>query len=322
MVEFRNALAGHRERILPILIAISLVAGVVVSIFSAINAHADYYTGCGYGYNTNGTGFGYFPSSTGHGYGYVSGGAFGYGYGNQVCLLAITTTSPLPSGSTASSYSVQFGGTGGLVPYSWSETGTMPNGLTLSSGGLLSGTPISAGTSSFTVTMTDANGQPVSSVFSLTTTTPSSGATTTSPTTSTTTTSSTTTTTVAPTTTTTPPPTPGEPGLIFMHVVRTVSNGTQIQFKCTNAANCRATVRLVVRERTRTARGFRMVNTVVGQTGFSLGRGHTATKFVPFNRIGLARYGVTFHFTHGVRLQLWTSVVGGHNHSLYITLRR
>ena len=48
--------------------------------------------------------------------------------------------------------------TGGLLSssLSWSAAG-LPNGLTLSSGGLLSGTPTLAGTYDFTITLTDAS---------------------------------------------------------------------------------------------------------------------------------------------------------------------
>jgi len=48
---------------------------------------------------------------------------------------------------------------GGTAPYTFSvTTGMLPTGLTLSSGGLLSGNPTAGGTFTFTVTATDANG--------------------------------------------------------------------------------------------------------------------------------------------------------------------
>jgi outer membrane protein OmpA-like peptidoglycan-associated protein len=66
---------------LPALVALSLLAGVVVSIVETQGAQADYYTGCGYGYSSTGTaGFG-----TGFGYGYDQNGNFSYGIGNTVC---------------------------------------------------------------------------------------------------------------------------------------------------------------------------------------------------------------------------------------------
>ncbi len=70
--------------------------------------------------------------------------------------LAITTTSPLTGGTVSSAYSLQFAATGGTSPYTWAVTvGTLPAGLTLSTAGLLSGTPTTAATSTFTVTVTD-----------------------------------------------------------------------------------------------------------------------------------------------------------------------
>lgn len=82
-----------------------------------------------------------------------------------VTNLAITTTSPLPAGTVGTVYSVQFAASGGTSPYTWSvATGsTLPAGLTLSSAGLLSGTPTTAVSSaSFGITVTDSEVPPVS----------------------------------------------------------------------------------------------------------------------------------------------------------------
>lgn len=79
--------------------------------------------------------------------------------------LTITTTSPLPAGAVGTAYSQQFAATGGTSPYTWSvATGsTLPAGLTLSSTGLLSGTPTAAVSSaSFGITVTDSEATPVS----------------------------------------------------------------------------------------------------------------------------------------------------------------
>src|SRR6202035_4203699 len=71
--------------------------------------------------------------------------------------LVISTTSPLTSGQAAVAYSATLGATGGTTPYTWSvSAGALPGGLTLSSAGLLSGTPTTAGTFSFTAKVTDA----------------------------------------------------------------------------------------------------------------------------------------------------------------------
>ena len=75
--------------------------------------------------------------------------------------LVITTASPLNSAAEGAAYSEQFAATGGTAPYGWTiinstSVGTPPAGLTLSSGGLLSGTPTVAGTFTFEVRVTDA----------------------------------------------------------------------------------------------------------------------------------------------------------------------
>ena len=84
--------------------------------------------------------------------------------------LVITNTSPLPAATVDSAYSDTFAATGGTGSgYTWAVTsGTLPAGLTLSSAGLLSGTPTAAGPSSFTVTVTDSGSETQSGVFSLT----------------------------------------------------------------------------------------------------------------------------------------------------------
>ncbi|MBL8212407.1 MAG: glycoside hydrolase family 9 protein [Bryobacterales bacterium] len=68
--------------------------------------------------------------------------------------LAITTAS-LPAGTVNSPYSQQLTATGGATPYQWSVTqGALPAGLTLSPTGLLAGTPTTAQSTTFTVTVT------------------------------------------------------------------------------------------------------------------------------------------------------------------------
>ncbi len=57
-----------------------------------------------------------------------------------VAGLAITTTSPLPSGTIGMSYSEQFHAIGGVLPLRWAKSGHLPKGLTLKSSGLLAGT--------------------------------------------------------------------------------------------------------------------------------------------------------------------------------------
>jgi hypothetical protein len=70
--------------------------------------------------------------------------------------LTITTTSPLPDAIAGKPYSVQLAASGGVSPYTWGATGgSLPAGISLSSSGMLSGTPTSTGSFSFTVQATD-----------------------------------------------------------------------------------------------------------------------------------------------------------------------
>jgi hypothetical protein len=77
-------------------------------------------------------------------------------YSSTGPVVTITTTG-LPNGSQVFPYSAQLAATGGTLPYSWSIiSGSLPPGLTLSSAGVISGTPTAAGTFNFTVKVTDA----------------------------------------------------------------------------------------------------------------------------------------------------------------------
>ncbi len=72
---------------------------------------------------------------------------------------APTISGDPPDGSTAIAYTFTFTAAGGLAPYKFTvKSGTLPAGLTLSTAGVLSGTPTTAGNSEFTVRVTDANG--------------------------------------------------------------------------------------------------------------------------------------------------------------------
>ncbi len=72
-----------------------------------------------------------------------------------VCpALSITTSPTLPVGTVNQPYSFQFSKSGGFGTVTWGATG-VPSGLTFSASGLLSGTPVSAATSTINVTATD-----------------------------------------------------------------------------------------------------------------------------------------------------------------------
>ncbi|MEU0517986.1 putative Ig domain-containing protein [Streptosporangium sp. NPDC006007] len=75
-----------------------------------------------------------------------------------------------PSGEVGAAYSVPLTVTGGTSPFTWSvSVGTLPPGVTLNaSTGVLSGTPTTAGTYTFTVKVTDAVGQSATQAVTLT----------------------------------------------------------------------------------------------------------------------------------------------------------
>ena len=77
-----------------------------------------------------------------------------------VLALIISTASPLPSGVPNVPYSQSFSAAGGIAPYTWNRVGNLPAGLTLSTGGQISGTPTTAGTSNFTIQAFDSSTPP------------------------------------------------------------------------------------------------------------------------------------------------------------------
>jgi hypothetical protein len=70
----------------------------------------------------------------------------------------LAITAPLPvAGQVGATYSFQLSAQGGVPPYTWStvDNTTVPAGLSLSSGGLLTGTPTAAGSSTVDFQVTD-----------------------------------------------------------------------------------------------------------------------------------------------------------------------
>lgn len=85
--------------------------------------------------------------------------------------LAITTLSPLPTGSVGTPYSLQFEVSGGKAPYTWQVlSGALPTGLTFDSSGLLSGTPQFQGTSNVIIQVFDSSNKFTRGTFVLTVT--------------------------------------------------------------------------------------------------------------------------------------------------------
>ncbi|MDI6782044.1 MAG: cohesin domain-containing protein, partial [bacterium] len=89
-----------------------------------------------------------------------------YNDAGSVPLLDVSTTS-LPSGTVNTSYQSTLTATGGTPPYKWSFSDSLPAGLSLSEGGLISGTPIQLGSFTFTAQVTDYAGISVSKELSI-----------------------------------------------------------------------------------------------------------------------------------------------------------
>jgi hypothetical protein len=82
--------------------------------------------------------------------------------------LGIATPAALPGGVAQIGYSVSLQTSGGVAPYQWSVTaGALPPGLALLTGGSIQGAPATAGSSTFTATVTDAAGVSSSRAFTV-----------------------------------------------------------------------------------------------------------------------------------------------------------
>jgi len=93
-----------------------------------------------------------FPDGT---YTRGSGGGTNPGTGGTAPTI---TTASLPNGTVGTAYNQTLTATG-VTPITWSrENGSLPNGLTLSTAGVISGTPNTAGAYTFTVKATNAKG--------------------------------------------------------------------------------------------------------------------------------------------------------------------
>jgi hypothetical protein len=86
---------------------------------------------------------------------------------NAPQVLSLQTTS-MPNGDKNWLYNAQLQANGGVEPYTWSYTGTLPPGLSLVSTGSVTGTPTATGTSSFQITVTDSTSTSVSANVSIT----------------------------------------------------------------------------------------------------------------------------------------------------------
>jgi uncharacterized protein (TIGR03437 family) len=83
--------------------------------------------------------------------------------------ITVTTPPALPAATADGSYSVVLTASGGVPPYQWSAAvgSSLPPGLTLSVGGVLSGTITQAGAFTFSISVTDSSGSVTVFVFTL-----------------------------------------------------------------------------------------------------------------------------------------------------------
>ena len=73
-----------------------------------------------------------------------------------ISALGILNSTPLEDATVGEPYSVQLLADGGTAPYTFTlENGSLPDGLTLSESGLISGTPTTEGTADFTIRVSD-----------------------------------------------------------------------------------------------------------------------------------------------------------------------
>jgi hypothetical protein len=86
----------------------------------------------------------------------------------RLLVAPVHITTVLQSGTQNTPYSQTLAATGGSGSYFWSWGSSLPGGLSLSSAGVLSGTPTSAGTWNFTITAADAAARMHRKYYSLT----------------------------------------------------------------------------------------------------------------------------------------------------------
>ena len=89
------------------------------------------------------------------------------------CPVITLSPATLPNGTIGVAYSQTITSSGGTAPYTYSIlTGTLPAGLALSAGGVVSGTPTSAASSTVTIQSSDGNGCPGVITYTISVATP------------------------------------------------------------------------------------------------------------------------------------------------------
>jgi len=90
------------------------------------------------------------------------------------CPTITVNPATLPTGTVGAAFSQTLTATGGTTPFTFSFSGALPPGLTLSSAGVISGTPTAAGAFSFTVQALNSTGCTGTRAFTLVIVTPPS----------------------------------------------------------------------------------------------------------------------------------------------------
>lgn len=86
----------------------------------------------------------------------------------ETCPALTSGPASLPDGTTGTFYNQTLTAIGGSMPYTWTvSSGMLPPGITVSSDGVLSGTPSNLGLFEFTVLARDANGCSISKSYTL-----------------------------------------------------------------------------------------------------------------------------------------------------------
>lgn len=94
-----------------------------------------------------------------------------------VAPLTVVAAGQLSSGIVDTGYSTTLLADGGVEPYTWSlVSGSLPDGVTLSSDGTLTGTPTTTQQAAFTAQVTDANGDSATGDFTIIVTDPTTTA--------------------------------------------------------------------------------------------------------------------------------------------------